>query len=168
MAVELYLSMAGVEGDVKSRNHKGWIEILTCDWALARVRRADSDRNGAVTKGNEIKIAKAVGMETPALMTLCATGTVTPEAIISIVPAVGKRELQQKYIQLKCEHVVVRSLTTTASHEESIMGETLTLGFRSMVFEYFPQAARDQGGQGATAKSHAFAYDFAAQGTAAI
>ena len=59
----------------------------------------------------------------------------------------------------------MRSLLTAGSHEENFMSETLTLGFRAMVFEYFPQASRDQGGQGAAAESYVSEYDFAAQGS---
>ena len=169
MAVEMYLRLAGVDGTATNRDHKGWIPILSCNWGLARTQNRPG-ADGAVksiTKGNQIKMLKAIGAESPMIMSLCAAGSVTEQAQLSIVPAVGKREIQRKYICITLDHVLVKSITTAGHCEESFLTEEVLLGFRKMNFEYFLPVNNSSGATPRDPERRGFECDFAAQSSSA-
>ncbi len=169
MSVEIYLNLSDVAGAVTNRDHKGWIEMLTCDWGFARGRpRATAGKRAPpITTGNEIRTTKNIGLESASLMDLCASGAVSERAQISIIPSVGKREAQRKYILITLENVFIKSIKTTGLNAESFFTEEVVLGFRKFGFEYFLPVSRDQTVPLAKAESRAFEYDFASQSAVA-
>lgn len=165
MAVEMYLKLGAIAGSATNRDHKGWIPAISCNWGLARVRGRSTtgEASKALTKGNEIKMLKAIGMESPAMMSLCASGAITEQAEIAIVPAVGKREIQRKYIQITLDHVVVKSMNTAGHCEDSFLTEEVLLGFRKINFEYFLPVTSSPGKSEQDAARRGFECDFVAQ-----
>ena len=165
MSVEMYLQLAGVEGTATNREHKGWIPVLSCNWGLARTRSRTSTSQvaNAVTKGNELKMHKAIGAESPQIMALCAAGAVTEKAQLSIVPAVGKREIQRKYISVTLHQVSVKSIGTAGHCDENFLTEEVLLGFKKMNFDYFLPVNSSPGAAPKEPETRGFAFDFVTQ-----
>lgn len=169
MSVEIYLNFPDVAGAVNNRDHKGWIEMLTCDWGLARGRpraTAAGKRPSAITTGNEITTTKNIGVESAALMDLCTSGAISEQAQISVVPTVAKREVQHKYLLITLESVFIKSIKTSGLSTENFFTEELVFGFRKFRFEYFIPASRNLSAPVAEIESRTFEFDFAAQSSA--
>ena len=165
MALDIYFTIGDVEGNVTNMNHKGWIALETCDWGLARTRRRGEggQAGAALTAGNEIRATKLVGLETSALMALCASGRVCDHAEISIAPGVAKREIAKKFVRIKMTHAFIKSINAAAAHENSTIREEIVIGFRQMSFEYFIPANRDSASVDKAVESRTLSFDFAAQ-----
>lgn len=159
MAVQMFMRVDGVAGGATHFHYRDWSEITSWNWALEH--RTDKARPGeaAQTRVNEISVVKAAGIDSPALMSLCATGKRIGKVEISVVPVVGKREAQQKYITLVLENAVIRSIATGGSAEEAIIREKIGLQFGSIRYEF--HTARKVESEGAAAEaSECFSFDW--------
>lgn len=128
MALEIFLRLDGVVGGSRNYYHPGSAEVLSWQWHLSSA--------GSALPADQLQVVKRVGMESPALMSLWAEGGVVPTAEISIVPVVGKRDAQQKFIVLKLENVRVISMELGGSAEDSHATEKLALKFEQLRFEF--------------------------------
>lgn len=128
MALEIFLRLDGVTGGSRNYYHAGWADVISWQWHLSGV--------GAGVPPDHLRVVKKVGMESPALMTLWATGGVVPVAEINIVPVVGKRDAQQKFISVKFENLRVLAMEVGGNCEDNHAAETLTLKFEQVRFEY--------------------------------
>ncbi len=128
MALEIFLRLDGVTGGSRNYYHPGWADVLSWQWCLSAP--------DAGAKPDQIKLVKRVGRESPMVMTLWAQGAVVPVAEINIVPVVGKRDAQQKFISVKLENLRVVAVEIGGSCEDNHATETVTLKFEQVRFEY--------------------------------
>ena len=159
MAVEMFLRLDGVTGGSQNYGHKGWAEVLTWSWDLDRVQGASEANPDSGLKMNEISLVKAVSVDSAAIMTLFAGGTAIKSAEIDIVPVVGKRDAQQKYITITLEEVLIKSISTGGSVDESVFKEKITLAFGKMKYEFHHYADVGPAGGVKTLTSYAFGWD---------
>ena len=128
MALEIFLRLDGVTGGSRNYYHPGWADVVSWQWHLCS--------EGSSLAPDQLKVVKRVGMESPALMQLWAQSGVVPAAEISIVPVVGKRDAQQKFISVKFENLRVLAVEIGGSCDDNHATETLTLKFAQVRFEY--------------------------------
>ncbi|MBI2803133.1 MAG: type VI secretion system tube protein Hcp [Gammaproteobacteria bacterium] len=157
MAVEMFVRLDGITGGSRNYYHKGWADVLSWSWGLERVHGATGNM-----RMNELSLIKAIGVESPAMMTAFAEGKPIKQVDLSIVPVVGKRDAQQKYVAITLEDVLIKSITTGGSAEESFFRENLTLCFGKIKYEYHQYADVGSDGGAGTPKSFAFGWDVAA------
>lgn len=162
MAVEMFLRMDGVAGGSRNYNHKGWADLITWSWDLDRAGEADHPSTDEPHM-NEICLVKAVDIDSTALMSLFAERKTIKTAEINIVPVVGKRDVQQKYIAITLEDVRINSIKTGGSVEESVFKEKISLQFGKIKYEYHDYGdIGPNGTAGRTLTSYAFSWDVTA------
>ena len=157
MAVEMFLRLDGITGGSRSYHHKGWSDLLSWRWGLDRAPGAD-----AALHMNEIILIKPVGMESSALMTLFAERKLVKAAEIHVVPVVGKRDAQQKYLALTLEGLLIKSIMTGGTAEDSVFSENITCTFDKVKFEFNQYADAGPDGGAQKAESYIFGWDIAA------
>ena len=136
MALQMYMKMDGVLGDSKSYKHKGWADVLSWNWGMTSNRKLANDIDGDKTSLNELSIIKSIGVDSANIRLLYAQGKIIPSVELSITPSVGKREVQTKYVYIKMEDVLIKSIVTGGSTEDAFFKEHITLLFDRIRFEY--------------------------------
>ncbi len=159
MAVEIFLRMDGVTGGSQNYGHKGWAEVLSWSWELDRAATPLAALAERAVHMNEISLIKTVGVDSAALMALFVNGTAIKTAEIDIVPVVGKRDAQQKYIALALEDVQIKSISTSGSLDESVFKEKITLVFGKVKYEFHHYAEVGPSGGARTLTSYAFDWE---------
>jgi type VI secretion system secreted protein Hcp len=163
MSVEMYMHIEGIEGTSRHRNYRGCIDVLSYTWGVTRTRSAAGKAPAHVTSGNTLSLVKMIGVDSAALMNLCASGATVPCAVLSIVPTVSRREVQQKYADITLYDVAVKSVSTSGAVEEDGIREAVELRFRKLRFEYFLPVSSDAAAISTAGESRTFECDFAAQ-----
>jgi type VI secretion system secreted protein Hcp len=148
MAVEIFLRLDGVTGGSRNYHHSGWADVLGWRWTL--------DRVAAGVQLNAITVTKPLGIDSPALMTLLAEGRTVASAQIDIVPVVGKREAQQKYVTMIFADVLVKSIHLAGTTEDTASQEEITLSFGHIKFDYHQQGAAATDGRAAAIDVYSF------------
>lgn len=156
MALQMFLRVDGITGGTANYGHRGWADILSYRWALAR-DAADS----AVVRMNEISVEKHVGIESTGLMTLFAARTPIGAAELSVLPTVGKRDVPMKYLTLLLEDVLITSISTGGGIDDNAFKETITLQFGRVKYESHHYGEIGPAGAARTTSSHAFSWDLA-------
>lgn len=128
MALEIFLRLDGVVGGSRNYYHTGYVDVKSWQWRLAD--------GAAASAPDELLVVKRVGIESPALLALWAQGSSVPSADLSIVPLVGKRDAQQKFVSMKLENVRVVAMEIAVNAEDSHANEQLTLRFEKLRFEF--------------------------------
>jgi type VI secretion system secreted protein Hcp len=161
MALEMFLRIDGVTGGSRNYQHKGWADVLSWTWGLTRANGGGASPAEGMAQMNQISIVKTTGMDSPAMMLLFAEQTVIPSAQISVVPVVGKREAQQKYVEIALDDVVIHSIETGGDTADNLGRETVKLVFGKIKYEFHHEIAATHGGDAASSSSYVFAWDCA-------
>lgn len=141
MPVEMFLKVDGVTGGSKNYSHKGWSDVSSWAWVMDSNRDPTNIKETGRTAFGEIAITKLIGMDSPAIMLLYAQGKTIASAELTIIPIVAKREASQKYLAMRMEDVLIKSIVTGGNSSEEFFSETLTLFFSRIRFEYTFNAA---------------------------
>ena len=136
MALQMHMKIEGVTGDSKSFHHKGWCDVLSWTWGMTSNRKTAPGTEGDKTSLNELSIIKAVGIDSASIRSLFAQGKIIPVVDFSVIPAVGKREVQTKYLDIKLEDVLIKSIITSGDIEDNFFKEHISLLFDRVRFEY--------------------------------
>lgn len=136
MSLQMNMRMDGITGESKSFSHKGWSDVLSWNWAMTSNRKIAHGNNGDKTTLNELSIIKAIGTDSPEIRLCFAQGKLIPIVEFSIIPLVGKREKQSKYLNIKMEDVLIKSIVTGGCNEDSFFKEHIVLLFDKIEFNY--------------------------------
>ena len=91
-----------------------------------------------------------------------AAGTPIAKAELSIVPVVGKRDQQQKYLALQLHDVTIQSINITSVEEQNFFHEDVVLRFARVNYEYFEYGPSGTDGKQPPAQAFTFGWDLAA------
>lgn len=161
MAVEMFLRLDGVTGGTKNSYHKGWSDLLSWHWGLDSARSSVAAAGTAPATFDQIVVVRKTSVDSPALMALFAQGRRIAGAEIAIVPAVTKREAQQKLVHVQLEDVVIKAMHVSCAAEDVFFSETVTLLFERVRFEYSRYADSVPGAELGAAENFTFGWDFA-------
>lgn len=161
MSLEMFLKMDGVTGGSKNFNHKGWSDVHSWGWAMISNRGSSHVTDKDKTSFREISIVKKIGMDSTAIMLLYAQGKVIPTAELDIIPIVAKREARQKYLTIRMEDVLVKSIITGGNSSEDAFNENIILLFDKIHFEYNVNAVPGMDSPGKEAANYDFNWDIA-------
>lgn len=134
MSLLMNMKLEGVTGESTSFKHKGWFEIISWSWGMSSNRKTVHDDAGK-TSLNEISVIKPIGIESIDIRLLFAQGKTIPRIDFNILPVTGKREVQKNYVDIKMEDVVIKSIVTGGSAEDSFFKEHITFIFNRISFE---------------------------------
>jgi len=161
MALEMFLRMDEVTGGSKNFSHKGWSDVHSWGWAMISNRGSAHVTDKDKTSFREISIVKKIGMGSTAIMQLYAQGKIIPSAELDIIPVVAKREARQKYLTIRMEDVLVKSIITGGNSSEDTFNENIILLFDKVHFEYNVNAVPGTDSAGKEAAKYNFNWDIA-------
>lgn len=136
MALQMNMKIDGVLSDSKSYQHKGWFEVLSWNWGMTSNRKAANGMDGDKTMFNELSIIKSIGTDSAIIRSLFAQGKIIPSVDFSIIPSVGKKEVQTRYIDIRIEDVLIKSIVTGGSIDDNFFKEHITLLFNRIRFQH--------------------------------
>ena len=138
MAVDIFLKIAGVDGESKDDKHKKEMDILAWSWGLSNSGSAHVGGGAGAGKVNvqDVSFTKWVDAATPKLVLACCTGSHYDEATLVVRKAGGS---PVEYIKLKLQEVLVTSVSTGGSGGEDRLTENITLNFAKFNLDYTPQ-----------------------------
>jgi len=136
MAVDFFLKLDGVKGEVQTTQQKGQIQLLTFAWGVANQSSAAVGTGSGAGKANflAITVTKATDSASTPIFNDCCAGTHIATGKISAVKAGANG---QPYLELDLTEVFVTGYQLNAVNE--IPTETVTLSYKSVQLTYFTQ-----------------------------
>ena len=139
MSVDIFLKLAGIEGESKDDKHKNEIHIESFSWGLSQSGGFSTGGGGGAGKVNvhDISVTKYLDKASPALMYNCASGKHIPEGLITVRKA-GEKPLE--YLKIKLTDILVSSIQHSGSGGGGdALSESLSLNFSKFKVEYQEQ-----------------------------
>ena len=136
MSVAMFIKMDGITGETKNYDYKGWSDVVSWSWGMSSNRDSARLHDDDKTSFKEISITKRIGMDSTDIMLLFAQGKTIKNIEFIIIPVVGARDAKQKYLSMRMENVVIKSITTGGSAAEDFFKENIVLLFDKIRFEY--------------------------------
>ena len=136
MAVEMFLKLAGIEGESSDAKHKGEIDVLAWSWGLSETVSASGGGGGAGrTKIESLSIEKLVDLASPLLLSFSAQGKHISDGILATRKP---SKVADDFLLFKMTDVIVTSVHVTASKETDQPAENIILNFGKLEFDYRP------------------------------
>jgi hypothetical protein len=157
MSLQMFMKMEGVSGGSAHFQYKGWCDVLSWNWGMTSNRKSTQGNGEDKTSLNEISVIKPIGIDSPAIRLLFAQGKSIPSVEFSVTPVMNKREVQTKYISMRMEDVVIKSIISGGGVDDKFFKEHLTLCFDRINFEYSQNAqVSNENGAGSAAVEYNF------------
>ena len=159
MSVAMFLKMDGITGESKSYDYKGWSDVVSWSWGMSSNRNSAQLHDDDKTSFKEISITKRVGMDSTDIMLLYAQGKTVNNVEFIIIPVVGARDAKQKYLSMRMENVVIKSITTGGSAAEDFFKENIILLFDKIRFVYNHTTGINKENPAGTSVDYKFGWD---------
>jgi type VI secretion system secreted protein Hcp len=145
MAVDMFIKIAGVEGESRDHKHGKTIDVLAWSWGMSNSGSAHSGGGAGAGKVSvqDLSFTKYVDKASPPLMLACCNGKHFDEALLTVRKA-GENPVE--YIKIKMTDLIVTAVSTGGSGGEDRLTENVTLNFAKVNVDYTPQDAK--GGAG--------------------
>lgn len=149
MAVDMFMKVAGIEGESKDSAHKSEIDVLSWSWGMAQSGSGHVGGGGGTGKVsvNDLSFTKYVDKSSPDLMLSCCNGKHFADAKLTIRKA-GENPLE--YLIITMQDVIVSSVQTGGSGGDDRITENVSLNFAKVKVDYTEQSST--GGAGAKPK----------------
>lgn len=145
MAVDMYLKLDGVTGGTKNYSYKGWSDVISYGWGMVSNRSSSVVSDKDMTSFREISISKLISTDSTEIMTLYAEGKTIDFAELKVAPVSTKKSDKPKYLNLRMEDVLIKSIVTGGENSDDFFKEKIILLFDRIKCEYFaPQTAGDE------------------------
>lgn len=144
MAQDMFIKIAGIEGESEDAGHKNEIDVLSWVWEVSQQTNMHSGSGGGSGKAtvSDLEFVHAVDKSTPNLLKYCLTGKHINEAVLAIRKAGGT---PLEYLKITMNDIIVTSVRPTGSvKDETRINEVVRLSFSRVKEEYVVQNA--QGG----------------------
>jgi len=146
MAVDMFLKIAGVDGESKDKVHPMEIDVLAWSWGCSNSGSAHVGGGAGAGKVNvqDISVTKWVDSSSPSLVLACCSGDHYDEANLVIRKAGGSSPVE--YLKIKLTEVFITSVSTGGSGGEDRLTENVSLNFSKFQLFYTPQDAKGAAG----------------------
>ncbi|MEE9318988.1 MAG: type VI secretion system tube protein Hcp [Granulosicoccus sp.] len=146
MAIDIFLKIAGIEGEAQDASHVGEIDLLAWSWGASQNGTTHMGGGGGSGKVavQDLSVTKYVDSATPGLLQKCFNGGHIKEASLVVRKAAGDTTLE--YLLITMTDIIVSSVSTGGSGGEDRLTENVTLNFSQVTLAYIPQAADGSGG----------------------
>ena len=143
MPMEMFLKLAGIEGESIDAKHKGEIDVLAWSWGLSNQPPAGGGGGGGTGRATieNISINKTVDLASPLLLSFGAQGKRIADGTLT-TRRPGKAG--NEFLLLKMTNVVVTSVHVAAAQDQNVPTENVTLSFGKVEFVY--RATKPTGG----------------------
>ena len=142
MPVEMFLKLAGIEGESSDAKHKGEIDVLAWSWGLSEEAGRGDPQAGSPAGGGasrvkieSISIQKLIDVASPLLLLFSAQGKHITDGTLTTRKA-GKGG--GDFLLFKMTDVIVTSVHVAVSKDTGQPAESITLSFGKFEFNYRP------------------------------
>ncbi len=133
----LFIKFDGIDGETLDKDHKGWSDILSFNWAIHRAgagATGQSRRRGVATV-EDVAVEKEYDKSSPKLAEAVCTGKVFPK--VEIHDTATYAENRATYIKYELKDVLVTSHTVFGqSATDPRPTETISLNFEEIKQTY--------------------------------
>jgi type VI secretion system secreted protein Hcp len=149
MAVDMFMKIAGVQGEAQDKAHMDEIDVLAWSWGMSQSGTTHMGSGGGAGKVNvqDLSFTKYVDKSSPDLFMACCNGKHFDDATL-VVRKAGENPLE--YIKIKMEEVIIGSVSTGGSGGEDRLTENVTLNFGKVTVDYKEQTKTGTGGAAPT------------------
>ena len=135
MAVDLFLKLAGIEGESVDAKHNGEIDVLAWSWGLSQDPPAGTGGGGGAgrVKIESISVQKQVDLASPLLLLFSAQGKhISDGTLTTRKPGKAVNE----FLLFKMSNVMVTSVHVNVAEGGSAPTENVTFSFGKVEFTY--------------------------------
>jgi type VI secretion system secreted protein Hcp len=145
MAQDIFLKIAGIDGESQDAAHKNEIDVGSWEWQVLQESNMQQGSGGGSGKATvkDLSFVHNVDRASPNLMKFCLTGKHIPEAVLTVRKAGGT---PLEYLKLTMSDVVITNVQPAGSSQDEIIKERVNLAFAKIKQEYTVQ--NQQGGSG--------------------
>jgi type VI secretion system secreted protein Hcp len=149
MAVDMFMKIAGIQGEAQDKAHMDEIDVLAWSWGMSQSGTTHMGSGGGAGKVNvqDLSFTKYVDKSSPDLFMACCNGKHFDDATL-VVRKAGENPLE--YIKIKMEEVIIGSVSTGGSGGEDRLTENVTLNFGKVTVDYKEQTKTGTGGAAPT------------------
>ncbi len=139
--VDYFLKIAGVDAESTDDKHKGEIEVDSFSWGQTQSGTSGHGGGGGAGKvvAQDFHFVKRLDKSSPVLMIACATGMHYKTGVLTARTAGAG--LQQEYLKITMEDVLISSYQTGGSGSGIIPTEQVSLNFAKLEISYKEQKA---------------------------
>jgi len=145
MAQDIFIKIAGIDGESGDDKHKNEIEVSNWSWQIRQDTNMHSGSGGGAGKATveDLTFEHYVDRSSPNLMKYCLSGKHIDTAVL-VVRKAGGNPLE--YLKLTMSDVIVTMVQPAGSSKDERISEQVRLSFAKIKQEYMVQNA--QGGSG--------------------
>lgn len=132
-AVDMFLKIEGIDGEVTATAHKGWIEVDSWSWGVSQTATVGAGSGAATGRlTGHVTLIKRIDKATPLLFKRCSDGSVLP--LVTVELARGGGGLT--YLKYEMNNVMISSITHGDLDGDGIPDEELKLDFTAVKLTY--------------------------------
>ncbi len=145
MAQDIFLKIAGIDGESQDSAHKNEIDVSSWAWQVLQESNMQQGSGGGSGKATvkDLSFVHNADRASPNLMKYCLTGKHIPEALLTVRKAGGT---PLEYLKLTMTDVVITNVQPSGSATDEIIKEQVSMSFAKIKQEYTVQ--NQQGGSG--------------------
>jgi len=137
-AFDMFLKVDGIDGESLLKGHEKEIDVLAWSWGVSTpVTISGGGTSAGKANFTDISFTKYADSASPLLMLSTARGTHIPTVVFTVMKS-GAAGLAN-YYRITLTEVLVTSVSTGGSDGESRLTENISLNYRTIKVEYFPQ-----------------------------
>lgn len=145
MAQDIFLKIAGIDGESMDSAHKNEIAVTSWTWQVLQESNMHAGSGGGSGKATvkDLSFVHSVDRSSPNLMKFCLTGKHIAEAKLTVRKAGGT---PLEYLKITMTDVVITNVQPAGSASDEIISEQVSMAFAKVKQEYTVQ--NQQGGSG--------------------
>ncbi|KUZ60277.1 Hcp1 family type VI secretion system effector [Burkholderia ubonensis] len=145
MGQDIFLRLAGINGESRDVRHGNEIEVITWNWAVSQQSNMHLGSGGGAGKATvgDMLFEHYIDCASPNLVQYCLLGKHIPEAVLVMRKAGGE---PLEYLKITMEGVLIAQVTAASNRNMAMPREEVRLSFARVRQEYVIQNAR--GGNG--------------------
>ena len=158
MAIDLYLKLAGIEGEVFTKGFEKQIQLDSFSWGFRNASSSiGAGRGAGKVEASAVSCTKRVDAASPKLIAACATGKHFPNAVLTARKAGGDKAVD--YMKIEFDSLFVVDIHETgASGGDEVPREEI-----SFTYGKFEVTYKEQKADGTTGAAIVASYDLAKQ-----
>ena len=146
-ALDWFLKVDGITGEVQDKQHKGEIQIESFSWGARQQGSGMTGSARGAARGcmTEISFTKRADSASPVLLVKAVSGSPIGQAVL-----VGRKsgEVQQEFLKIELKNILVSSVSHAGNTED--VQEAFDFKFQSAVVTFTPQDENGKPGKAIT------------------
>lgn len=145
MAQDIFLKIAGIDGESQDSAHKNEIEVSNWSWQVLQESNMHQGSGGGSGKATvrDLNFVHNLDRSSPNLMKYCLTGKHIAEAKLTVRKAGGS---PLEYLKITMTDVLITNVQPAGSATDEVIKEMVSMSFGKVKQEYTVQ--NQQGGSG--------------------